>query len=245
MLVAGSSTSDAERLSPRDLPAGRVAVVTDLPEESGTITEAEFERALEQAAAQAAIERVPQPGDRKYGELKETALNTIFEIVWLEGQAAEMGISIGPREVEREAKRLKDESFQSDAEYEEFLTESRYTGADVERQVRAQVLSTKLQERIDDSVRTPTDSEIRAYYEEHKATQFTGPSDRGEPAQTQTLSEARPQIRRQLRQQLKQEEFNTFIEDYKEKWRARTICAPSFATERCANGKRPAEPESQ
>lgn len=47
------------------------------------------------------------------------------------------------------------------------------------------------------------------------------------------------QIEQQLTSQRQQEAFSGFIEDYRAKWTAKTICAKGYIFERCANGSLP------
>jgi parvulin-like peptidyl-prolyl isomerase len=137
------------------------------------VTQAEFDHALELAAKQGGEKKAPKPGDAKYDELKETALNSLFESIWLQGVADEWGIEVTDAEVDKELKKVKKESFKSEAEFEKFLKESGYTPADIDERVRLQVLSTELQAELKEKAPTPSQSEIEAYYEAAKATQFT------------------------------------------------------------------------
>lgn len=156
------------------VPEGAVAYVEDAPGDTGTVTQAEFEHALEQAAAQAGVKKVPKPGDAQFDELKETALNAVFESVWLRGFADEKGIPApSEKEVNEELKKLKDESFQSPKEFRDFLKEAKYTRKDVRERVELQILSTKLQEQLQEEVPEPSQGEIEAYYEAAKDSQFT------------------------------------------------------------------------
>jgi foldase protein PrsA len=155
------------------IPSGDVALVEDAPGDSGEISQEDFQRALDQAAAQAGQKKAPKPGDKQYDELRETALNNLLEPIWLEGLAAEEGISVTDKEVEDELKKLKKENFKTEAEYQKFLKESNYTQEDVLQRVRVQKLSTELQEQLKENVPEPSQSEIEDYYEAAKATQFT------------------------------------------------------------------------
>lgn len=163
----------AEGLGDPSVPSGDVALVEDVPGDIGEITEAEFEHALELASKQGGEEKVPQPGDPKYDELKETALDSLFESIWLRGVADEWGIAVTDAEVAKALKKVKKESFKSEAEFQKFLKESGYTPADVDERVEVQVLSTQLQEELKEKAPTPSQSEVEAYYEAVKATQFT------------------------------------------------------------------------
>jgi len=148
LLLASVGSPDDGAVSPQDLPAEVVVFVSDVPGEAGTVTRAELQLALRQAAAQAGAKRVPPRGSGRYDELRETAVDGILEMAWIEGQAAEMGISASAREVADEKLAIRRSSFEDGGEYDEFLRESRYTEADVDRKVRAQLLSTKLERRL-------------------------------------------------------------------------------------------------
>lgn len=163
----------SEGVGDPSIPEGDVIVVEEAPGDAGSITKAEFDRALKQAAAQGQLPKPPKPGDPQYDELKESAINNLLEFVWLEGLAEEMGITVTERQVQKELKKLKDESFQNEAEYKKFLKEAGFSQADVDRQVKLQVLSTEIQEDLQGQAPKPTGSEIESYYEAAKATQFT------------------------------------------------------------------------
>jgi parvulin-like peptidyl-prolyl isomerase len=155
------------------VPSGDVVLIEDAPGDSGEISKADFERALEQEAAQAGVKKTPKPGDPQYEELKESAMNSLFESVWLQGLGEEMGITVSDKEVDAEVKKLKKESFKSEAEFKEFLKGARYTMADVEKRVKLQKLSGEIQEELKERVPPPSEAEIENYYEAAKATQFT------------------------------------------------------------------------
>lgn len=159
--------------------SGEVAVVEDVPDGvDGTITEEEFRRGIVQAAAENEIKPVPKPGDEQYEGLKQTALSELLNSIWVEGAAAEMGITATPKEVEAELKKIQEESFGSVKQFEEFAKESGYTTEDVDRRVTLQVLSTKIQAQIQEEAPTPSESEVKDYYEVAKATQYTTPESR-------------------------------------------------------------------
>lgn len=168
----------SEGIGDPSVPEGDVILVEKAPGDAGNIDKAEFDRALKQAAAAGQLPKPPKPGDPQYEELKESAINNLLEFVWLEGLAEEMGISVTERQVQKELKKLKDESFQNEAEYKEFLKEANFTQADVDRQVKLQVLSTEIQEDLQGQAPEPSQKEIEAYYEAAKASQFTQPASR-------------------------------------------------------------------
>jgi parvulin-like peptidyl-prolyl isomerase len=160
------------------VPSGDVILVQDAAGDSGEISKADFERALEQSAVQAGQKKTPKPGEKQYEELKEAALKSLVEPVWLEGLAAEMGISVSEKEVIAEREKIKKETFKTEAEFKKFLKESHYSLADINQKVKLQKLSTELQEALKEGVPTPSKSEIEDYYEAAKATQFTQKASR-------------------------------------------------------------------
>jgi SurA N-terminal domain len=158
----GSSTdstgeSDIEALpSPTELPPRTVALVSHVPSATGTITRAELDHAIAQKAAQDDHDSSPTPGSAKYDETAEAALSERLDSVWILGEAAEMGIDVTPGEIAEELAKLKRESFNSDRQYRDFVTESHYTDADIDERVEVQLLSAKIQKRIERNVEPPT-----------------------------------------------------------------------------------------
>jgi parvulin-like peptidyl-prolyl isomerase len=165
----------AQGIGNPSVPSGAVAVVEDAPEGLGTVTEAKFHRALIQAAAQGQIKPAPKPGTKKYEELKETALGEVFDSIWIQGQAAEMGISVTPKEIAEELEKLKKQAFKTELQYKEFLKEAHFTKADVDERVTIQILSERIQKQITEEAPQPSKNEIKDYYEAAKSSQYTTP----------------------------------------------------------------------
>jgi foldase protein PrsA len=168
----------AEGLGDPSIPDGDVAIVEEAPDDVGNISEDEFKAALEQSAAQSGKKEVPKPDAPEYDELKEAALGSLLDAIWLRGQAAEMDVSVTESEVAKEFKKLKEENFKTEAEYKKFLKDSNFTQADVDSRVELQLLSTEIQTQITDGVSEPSQSDIENYYEAAKPTQFTQPATR-------------------------------------------------------------------
>ena len=133
---------------PVELPANVIAIVSNVPQRIGTITKAEFQRALVQAAA-ARARPVPHPVANGYGKLKIVVVGELLDAAWIRGQAMEMGIGIRRRQVRRELARLRRAAFANGAEYRRFLKEAHYTRRDVSERVEIQIISTKILERIE------------------------------------------------------------------------------------------------
>jgi len=167
----------AEGIGDPSVPSDAAVKIEDAPEGLGVITIKEFEHALEQTAAQEKVS-VPKPGDPKYEEMKEKALGEKIEAVWIRGVAAEKGISVTKAEIAKELKKLKAQAFKTEKQYEEFLTESHFTEADVNDRVELQMLSEQVQAQVTEEAPVPSKSEIESYYEAAKASQFTTPESR-------------------------------------------------------------------
>jgi parvulin-like peptidyl-prolyl isomerase len=163
----------ADGVGDPSIPSGDVALVTNTPGDVGEVTKAHVDHAIELAAAQAGEKTIPKPGDPKYDEQKEAALKSVLEGIWIQGVADEWGIEVTDAEVAKEVKKVKKESFKSEAEFQKFLKESHYTPADVNERVKIQMLSQQLQEQLKEKAPAPSQSEIEAYYEASKDTQFT------------------------------------------------------------------------
>ncbi len=188
----------AEGLGDPSVPSGSIAVVEEVPDgaeapfeapykdckgkqvtqDLGDVTQAEYDCAFEQVVASSGLESAPKPGEKQFEELKDTTVGSILETIWIQGLAAEEGISVTEKEVQDELKKLKDQNFKSEAEFKKFLKTSHYTTQDVNERVKIQILSTKIQEQLAEGAGEPSKGEIKDYYEEAKATQFTTPPTR-------------------------------------------------------------------
>jgi parvulin-like peptidyl-prolyl isomerase len=168
----------AQGIGNPSVSSGDAAVIEDAPDGLGTVTEVDFKRALFQAAAQGQVKPVPKPGDKKYDELKETALGEIFDSIWIQGQAAEMGISVTKKEIADELAKLKKQAFKTEQQYKEFLKEAHFTLADVNERVTIQILSKEIQEQVTEETPQPSKAEIENFYEAAKSSQYTTPETR-------------------------------------------------------------------
>lgn len=168
----------SEGVGDPSIPSGDIVLVEDAPGDSGEISQADFDHALEIAAAADGQAKLPKPGSAKYEELKETALTTLLESAWLGGQAEEMGIEVSDQKIDEELKKLKKENFPTEAEFQEFVKQSKFTPADINERVRLQVLSTEIQEELKSEPPAPSQREVENYYEAAKPTQFTKPPSR-------------------------------------------------------------------
>jgi foldase protein PrsA len=177
-LVLFAIVAISEGIGQPSVPSGDVALVEDVPDDGGKITETKFRRALVQTAAEVKLPKAPKPGDDQYEELRDKALDKLLQTAWVKGQAAEMGISATDSEIAQKAKELREQQFKSEAEYRKTLKSLHLTETDVNEVMELQVLGPKIEEAVRGDSPKPSDSEVENYYEEVKETQFVQPATR-------------------------------------------------------------------
>lgn len=169
LLFAGFAI--AQGIGRPSVPSGDVALVEGVPD--GTVSEAEFNRALLQQVAQAGLTRTPKESSTKFEELKNGALGELLDFIWIRGQAEELDLTATSKKVKEELANIKEQNFPTATAYKEFLENSKFTQADVDKRVELQVLSTAIQEKVTGEAGLPSQGEIAEFYDAAKATQFT------------------------------------------------------------------------
>jgi parvulin-like peptidyl-prolyl isomerase len=173
-----ASFAIAQGIGYPSIPAGDVALVEGVPSSLGHVSEAQYRVAFLQAAAQSGQKKLPKPGEKSYEELKKSALGQIFDAIWIQGQAEEMGITVTKKQIATQLAQIKKQNFKTKADYAKFLKTSHFTPADVDNRVRLQLLSTQIQQQVAKGAAAPPSSQIQQYYEAAKGTQFTTPASR-------------------------------------------------------------------
>jgi hypothetical protein len=230
--------------SPNDIPPQTVALVSHVPRGLGTISVAELEKAIASSAALSGDGPAPKPASAKYEKAAEAALSELLDSARIQGEGAELGFAVTRADIAAELAKIKRQSFKSEREYQEFLKTSHYTDADVNKRVKVQILSTRIQRKIAGEAAAPTNAEIAHYYAANKDVQFTEPAQGSKPAHVRPLSAVRGQIATQLKQKAEEKAFANYIKRFDAKWRARIVCVPRYAVEDCSNGPVP-KPTSQ
>jgi parvulin-like peptidyl-prolyl isomerase len=160
-----------------EIPSGDIAVVEDVPDDVGHISREDFDRAMVQTAARAGIEEVPEPGDNQYENIKNAAIGDLLDTVWIEGEAADRGISVSEREIDAQLRQIKTQSFRNEREYEQFLERSGFTEEDIRLRVELQLLSDDIQQEVAGSAPSVSEEEIEEFYEAGES-QFEQPEQR-------------------------------------------------------------------
>jgi len=163
----------AQGLGSPSVPSGDVAKIQDVSDEIGAVSQKEFDHAMERQVAGGKLKKPPAPGSKKYEEMKEASLKELLEAVWIRAEAEEREITVTTKQVEEKLAQIKKESFPSEAAFKKFLKESKFTQEDVNDVIEVQLLSEAIQEQVNAEVPPPSSSEVKSYYENEKATQFT------------------------------------------------------------------------
>jgi foldase protein PrsA len=114
---------------------------------------------------------------QEYAALRDQALGQLIMFNWLEGEAADRGISVSDDEVEKSFTEQKTQSFPEDADYRAYLKSSGQTEEDVLLRVRYDLLSTEIREQVTKGEDRVTEKQITDYYEKNKA-RFVQPDRR-------------------------------------------------------------------
>ncbi|HWO83295.1 MAG TPA: SurA N-terminal domain-containing protein, partial [Solirubrobacterales bacterium] len=162
----------AEGLTNPSVPSGDAAHISNVPSEFGNISEDKVQGALDrQLSGQG--KKAPKPGSKKYEEAKTAAMTEQVEGVWIRGQAEEMDISVTDKQVEDELATIKKQNFPTPSAYKKFLQESKFTQDEVDELVELQIFTKEIQAKVAAEAPKPSSSDVEAYYEAEKATQFT------------------------------------------------------------------------
>jgi SurA-like protein len=212
-----------EGIGDPSIPSGDVAVVEEAGD-SGKIGQKDFDHAFQLVASQEGLGEVPKPGDPQYDELRELALTSVLEPVWIKAQAQEMGIAASDAEIAEELEKAVKERFGTRAKFNDYIKASGLTQEDIDRQVEVRVLSQEIQNRLIEEAPTPGEQEVEDYYEAERKTQF----------RTLDLKEVEEQIKSQLAQE---KALPAFAAEYFAKWTSRTFCAEDYVSGGCANFK--------
>jgi parvulin-like peptidyl-prolyl isomerase len=128
--------------APARAAASPAVVTVAAPAATMTISAADVHHWLRIARATAGGPGVPRR------VLDQQVLQLLVRIDWVDGEAAEQGITVTGAEVQQTFDQERRESFPNPADYRRFLRQSRQTTADILIGVRNQLLSDRLRDRV-------------------------------------------------------------------------------------------------
>jgi parvulin-like peptidyl-prolyl isomerase len=162
----------SEGIGAPEVPAGKVAVVDEVPGDVGQITTAQFRAAFAQVVAEGG-QGAPAAGSEFYEQAKTEAMGRLIKAAWVTGEATERGVSVDAQQVDAAIAGFKQQQrYTTAADFKRFLSASKLTLTEFRQLARLQLLSGRVQE---DAIETPAPSEsaVEDYYEAAKALQFT------------------------------------------------------------------------
>jgi parvulin-like peptidyl-prolyl isomerase len=172
-LVLAAATSG---LGTPSVPSGAVAVVEDV--ENGTVSDADYEDALQQSTERLGLETPPEQGTPEFDQVNQEAMQGLLFERWVEGEAADRGIEISDTDVDDELTQIR-EGFQSEKEFKRAVRQSGFCSEeeieadvspieceDVVNQGRLLAIQRRLQEAFDaDAEVEISDAEIEDFYD--------------------------------------------------------------------------------
>src|SRR3954449_4566416 len=114
---------------------------------------------------------------QEYEQLRDQVLQLLISFQWLEGEAKEQGIKISDDEVKKSFEQQKKQSFPKDADYQKFLKDSGQSEADIMLQVKADLLASKIRDKVVKGKDKVSDAQIQDFYNKNKA-RFAQPERR-------------------------------------------------------------------
>jgi foldase protein PrsA len=167
----------AEGIGNPSVPSGDIALVEDVPDGKGEISQEAYTRAFLQTWKRGGLQAAPKPDDAQFAQIKEAAVNDLLDQAWLTGEAAELGVTATDREVQNEFQTIRQDQFPDAAAFQKFLEDSAFTEEEVLDRVKLQVLSRKIEEQINGSVTEVPEDQLEQFYEDSKEN-FTTPETR-------------------------------------------------------------------
>ena len=113
----------------------------------------------------------------QYDQLRDQVLQLLISFQWLEGEAKEQGIKISDGEVKKSFDQQKKQSFPKDADYQKFLKDSGQSEEDIMLQVKADLLASKIRDKVVKGKDKVSDAQIQDFYNKNKA-RFAQPEKR-------------------------------------------------------------------
>ncbi len=152
----------------------------------------------------------------------------LIEALWVRQEAAAKGVSVSEARIRRAFERQKRDAFANEGEYRRFLRSSGQKEADVLRRVELDLLQTRLAEKAVEAAAPVTSEDVSRYYAKHRRRFLKVPRRR-----------ARNMIHRLLRARREQRALDRFIEDFRRRSKAKTVCAPGYVVSECGSSGAP------
>jgi foldase protein PrsA len=168
------------------VPSGAVAIVDGV--DDGTISNEDYERALDQTAARLGLEQAPAPGTPEFEQANDETMQGLLLAIWAQGEIDDRGLEVTDASVQDELTQIED-SFQNEREFRRTVRDARFCTEeelaaetppaeceDVIGQARLIALQRKLTEAFTTEPEV-TDADVERFYESNAET-FQTPATR-------------------------------------------------------------------
>ncbi len=186
LVIAIGLVAATSGLGRPSVPSGAVAIVDGV--DDGTVTDEQYQRALEQAAARLGLDEVPPEDDPQYAQLNDEAMQGLLLAIWAKGEASDRSLDVDDADIQGELDSIQ-EGFQNPREFERVVRQSKFCTqeeidndtppvecADVVRQGELLALQRRLSEDFASEPEV-TEKEIERFYDLN-AESFQTPASR-------------------------------------------------------------------
>jgi len=152
------------------VPSDSVAVVNGDP-----ITKSEFNFLIEGARnqAKAAKATFPKPGTTEYKTLQDKAMAYLVQEKELEQKGKDLGVEVTDTDVDKQISQIKKQVFGGNEQaFQAQMKQQGFTLPLLKIYQKGNLLSSKLYEKVTKDTKV-TDADIKKYYDDNAATQFT------------------------------------------------------------------------
>jgi foldase protein PrsA len=155
------------------VPAGAIAAVGD-----GVVTQEQFDQIWQQAEAQYKSQEgappFPEQGTAQYNQLKASIVNYLVQNEVIKKQAADMSVTVTDKQLQERMKQIV-EQVGGQKKLDKLLKEQNVTQAQLEDQLKAQMLQDALQQKVNADIKV-SEADAKKYFEDPKnASQFEVP----------------------------------------------------------------------
>jgi foldase protein PrsA len=144
-----------------------------------TITQQQFNDLLEQAKKtyKTNKKKFPAAGTQEYQTLKNQAVQYLVQRVEFSQEAEKLGVTVSDKEIAARLAKIKKQYFGgSESRYKKQLAQQGLTDAQVEDDVKAQLVQEKIFKKVTGAVKV-SDADVKKYYDEHQS-QYGVPEQR-------------------------------------------------------------------
>jgi len=157
-----------------DVGSGNIAQVGDTE-----ITQEQFDKLIERAkkSYKTNSQAFPKPGSADYERIKSQAVLFLVQKAEFAQEADKMGVTIPQKQIDDRLAQIKKQYFNgSEKAYQKQLKDQGLTQAEVESDLKDQLISQELYNKVTSGVKI-SDADIKKYYNEH-VTQYQQPESR-------------------------------------------------------------------